>query len=400
MATKLYVEQPMKQATAETTAATTTAKPSRLAFIGMKGLPADLPGAGGGERETEAKTTRLVARGYDVTVYCRESYTGKAPAPFQAINLVALPALNKPGLEMLSHTLFSTLHALLIKRVDVINYHGMGNALYLPLVKLFGKRSVVYMDGIDWERPKWGKSAQLLLKWGAAAAFRWSDEVYTDNEASQRQFAALFKREPKLITLAAELWESPGTDQLAGLGLEAEKYILFVGMLRPDKGVHLLVEAYRELETTIPLVIVGDNPDDPAYVKRLKANADARVHFVGYQYGDTARQLFANCMLYVQPSVMEGNSPALMSAMACGRCVVVNGIEQNRETIGDAGLAFAPGDAVDLRRMLGELLANPARITELGLKARQRIERVYNWDRVVDTLENLYQNLLANRRAK
>lgn len=385
MATKLYADQTIEQVA--------TAKPSQLAFIGMKGLPADLPGAGGGERETEAKTKRLVARGHAVTVYCRVNYSGKTPAPFHGINLVALPSLRKPGLEMLSHTLLSTLHALLIQRADVINYHGMGNALFLPLVKLFGKRSVVYMDGIDWERPKWSKSAQLLLKWGAAAAFRWSDEVYTDNAASQRQFAEIFGREPKLITLAADLWESPGTDQLAGLGLKAEQYLLFVGMLRPDKGVHLLVDAYRELKTDLPLVIVGDNPDDPAYVKSLKEKADSRVHFVGYQYGDTARQLFANCLIYVQPSVMEGNSPALMSAMACGRCVVVNGIEQNRETIGEAGLAFAPGDSTDLRRILTELVSNQTRIAELGQKARARIEKVYNWERVVDEIETMYGTL-------
>lgn len=390
MATKLYAEPTIEKPASKKA---TTASSERLAFIGMKGLPADLPGAGGGERETEAKTKRLAARGYDVTVYCRQSYAGKAPAPFHGIKLVALPAMKKPGLEMLSHTLLSTLHALLVQRADVINYHGMGNALYLPLVKLFGKRSVVYMDGIDWERPKWGKSAQLLLKWGAAAAFRWSDEVYTDNAASQRQFAQIFGREPKLITLAADLWEAPGTDQLAGLNLQAENYLLFVGMLRPDKGVHLLIDAYRELDTDVPLVIVGDNPDDPAYVKRLKEKANERVRFVGYQYGDTARQLFANCLIYVQPSVMEGNSPALMSAMACGRCVVVNGIEQNRETIGDAGLAFAPGESADLRRILTELLQDRVQIRDLGQKARTRIETVYNWERVVDQIEQMYEGL-------
>lgn len=390
MATKLYTNQSLNESSIAARART---KPEKLAFIGMKGLPADLPGAGGGERETEAKTKRLAARGYDVTVYCRANYTGKSPERFHDINLVALPSLNKPGLEMLSHTLLSTLHALVVERADVVNYHGMGNALYLPLVKLFGKRSVVYMDGIDWERPKWGKMAQQLLKWGAAAAFRWSDEVYTDNAASQRQFAQIFGREPMLITLAADLWDPPGTEQLATLDLEAEKYLLFVGMLRPDKGVHLLVDAYRELETDIPLVIVGDNPDDPAYVKSLKEKADDRVRFVGYQYGDAARQLFAHCLVYIQPSVMEGNSPALMSAMACGRCVVVNGIEQNRETIGEAGLAFAPGESADLRRTLAQLLSNPHQITELGQLARKRIESVYNWERVVDELEEMYQKL-------
>ena len=371
----------------------TTTERRRLAFIGMKGLPADLPGAGGGERETEAKTKRLAERGHEVIVYCRQHYTGKSPERFHKIDLIALPSMDKPGLEMLSHTLLSTLHALMVRRVDVINYHGMGNALYLPLVKLFGKRSVVYMDGIDWERPKWGKNAQRLLKWGAAAAFRWSDEVYTDNAASQRQFAEIFGREPKLITLAADLWESPGSDKVLELDLTPENYILFVGMLRPDKGVHLLVEAYNALDTDVPLVIVGDNPDDPAYVQRIKENANERVRFLGYQYGDAARQLFANCLIYVQPSVMEGNSPALMSAMACGRCVVVNGIEQNRETIDDAGLAFSSGESADLCRILTELLQDREQISAFGHKARKRIETVYNWERVVDELEDVYNTL-------
>lgn len=366
----------------------------RLAFIGMKGLPPDLPGAGGGERETDAKTRRLAARGYDVTVYCRDNYIADPPPIYEGVHLICLPApVQRAGMEMLSHTFLATLHTIFTNRADVINYHGMGNGLFLPLAKLGRKKTVVYMDGIDWERPKWGRSARTLLKWGAAAAFRWADVVYVDNYASQREFAERFDKAPEVITLAADLWDPPGSDLLPGLGLEPDNYLLFVGMLRPDKGVHLLIEAYRDLDTDIPLVIVGENPDDPAYVRALKDRSDGRVKFLGYRYGQEARQLFANCLIYVQPSVMEGNSPALMSAMATGRCVIVNGIEQNRETIGDAGIAFEAGNVDDLRRQLQALLADRSRIRELGNCARHRIETVYNWERVVDELELVYQKL-------
>lgn len=363
-------------------------QPPRLAFIGMRGLPPDLPGAGGGERETDAKTRRLAARGYDVTVYCRNSYIQNPPAEYEGVKLIGLPVLSsKAGLETLSHTFLATLHAVLNDTADVINLHGMGNALFLPIVRLGRKKSVVYMDGIDWERPKWSNSARTLLRWGAAAAFRWADLVYVDNVVSQQQFTELFDREPQVITLAADLWDPPGSDLLPALGLEPEHYLLFVGMLRPDKGVHLLVEAYTRLDTDIPLVIVGENPDDPAYVQGLKDSSDERVKFVGYRYGDEARQLFANSLIYIQPSVMEGNSPALMSAMACGRCVVVNGIEQNRETIGEAGIAFEAGNSEALYEVLDELLQDRERIDQLGGLARQRIDQVYNWESVVDQLE-------------
>jgi glycosyltransferase involved in cell wall biosynthesis len=366
----------------------------RLAFIGMKGLPPDLPGAGGGERETDAKSRRLAERGYDVTVYCRNSYIQDPPADFEGVRLIGLPVpIKRAGLEAMSHTPLATLHAVLTNQADILNFHGMGNGLFLPLAKLGRKKTVVYMDGIDWERPKWGRLARTMLKWGATAAFRWADAVYVDNVTSQQEFANYFGKSPQVITLAADLWEPPGDDLLPGLGVQPNHYILFVGMLRPDKGVHLLVDAYSKLDTDIPLVIVGENPDDPAYVQGLKDKSDERVKFVGYRYGLEARQLFANCLIYVQPSVMEGNSPALMSAMATGRCVVVNGIEQNRETIGEAGVAFEAGNADDLRRQLELLLNDPERIRCLGDQARQRIETVYNWERVVDKLERLYETL-------
>ncbi len=372
---------------------TAAKKKNRLAFIGMKGLPPDLPGAGGGERETDAKTRRLAERGWDVTVYCRWNYNRHPPETYHGVKLVTLPSFSRPGIEMLSHTFLATLHAILTNRSDVISYHGMGDGLYLPLTKLGRKRTVVYMDGIDWERPKWGRMARFLLKLGANAALRWADYVYVDNIASQKQFAHIFKRAPEVITLGADFWDPPGDEAVTTNGLTPENYILFVGMLRPDKGVHLLIEAYTQLDTDVPLVIVGENPDDPTYVQSLKDASDERVHFLGYQYGVAARQLFANCMIYVQPSVMEGNSPALMSAMACGRCVVVNGIEQNRETIGDAGVAFAAGDTRDLRKQLASLLDDLDRIKNLGEKAHKRINDVYNWERVVDKLEQVYEVL-------
>ena len=365
----------------------------RLAFIGMRGLPPDLPGAGGGERETDAKAKRLAARGWDVTVYCRWNYIKEPPVDYYGVKLVSLPSMSRPGLESMSHTFLATLHALLNNRCDIVSYHGMGNALFLPLVKLGGKRSVVYMDGIDWERPKWGRMARFMLKWGAASAFRWGDVVYVDNKTSQMEFERYFGKAPQLITLAADLWDDPGWDLLPGLEIVPEKYLLFVGMLKPDKGVNLLIEAYSKLQTDIPLVIVGDNLDDPEYVQQLKYASDDRVRFLGFQYGRAAQQLFANCLIYVQPSIMEGNSPSLMSAMACSRCVVVNGIAQNRETIGDAGIAFEAGNAEDLYSKLTTLLDDPKQISSLGQFARQRIETVYNWESVVDQLDLMYESL-------
>jgi glycosyltransferase involved in cell wall biosynthesis len=370
---------------------TDTGRRLRIAFVGMRGLPADLPKAGGGERETEAKATRLAQRGHEVVVYCRWHYNRYPSSPYYGVRLISLPSIPTKNFDTVSHSLLATLHALFANTADILSFHGMGNGLFVPLARLAGKRTVVYMDGVDWERPKWGALARVALRYGAGFAFRWADAVYVDNRSSQDQFRSLFGVSAEVITLAADSWGDPGQDRLAEYNLESGKYILFVGLLKPDKGVHILVEAYEGLDTDLPLVIVGDSPDGGPYVQQLKSTRDRRIRFLGYVYGKAAQQLFANCYIYVQPSLMEGNSPALMSAMACGRCVVVSDIEQNLETIGATGVAFRCGDGLSLRQTLTGLLNAPEQVYALGRQARERIDTTYNWDIVVNELEKLYR---------
>ena len=373
-------------------------KPLRVAVIGLRGLPADRPKAGGGERAIEEWSSRLALRGYDSIVYCRWHYNRRPSTPYKGIRLVSLPSIPTKSLDTLSHSLLATLHVALAGTADIIQYGGMGTGLLAPLGKLCRKKVVVAVDGIDWERPKWGPAARFALRLGARTAFRWADVVHVDNRIAQRQFGELFGRSPELITLAAEACDNPGSDLIAPFGVEPHKYVLFVGLLKPDKGVHVLVEAYRNMQTALPLVIVGDSPDAGDYVQRLKSTSDDRVRFLGYVYGSGVQQLFANCLLYVQPSLMEGNSPALMTAMGYGRAVVASDIEQNMETIGDAGATFVKGDAGSLAQVLTELIGDSQEVERLGALARERVATVYNWDRSTDRLDHLYRQVWSGPR--
>jgi len=367
----------------------------RLAIIGNKGLPADLPGAGGGERGAEAIATGLAKRGHLITMYCRWHYNRHPPLIWKNVHLKSLPSIKNKNFDTLIHSFLSTIHIIMKNTADIVVSHGMGSALYLPLLKLFGKKTAVYLDGVDWERPKWGKIAKFVLKVAAKFAFAFADEIIVDNRVSQKIFENLYNKQISVITLGADIWDYPGDDLLSQWGLIANEYILFIGFLKPDKGVHTLIKAYNELDTDFPLVIVGDSADEREYVKEIKQISNKDVKFLGFVYGNAARQLYANCFIYVQPSLMEGNSPSLMSAMACGRCVVVSGIEQNLETIGKAGIAFKSEDYEDLKTKLEFLLNNPDKTNELGDKALKRIKQVYNWEIIINQFENLYVNLIS-----
>ncbi len=368
-------------------------KPLRVAVIGLRGLPADRPKAGGGERAIEEWFSRLALRGYDSIVYCRWHYNRRPPTQYRGIRLVSLPSIPTKSLDTLSHSLLATLHVALAGTADIIQYGGMGTGLLAPLGKLCRKKVVVALDGIDWDRPKWGPIARFALRLGARTAFRWADAVHVDNALAQRQFDGLFGRSPELITLAAETPDDPGSDALVRFGVKPHEYVLFVGLLKPDKGVHVLLEAYRRVQTELHLVIVGDSPDAGDYAQRLRSMSDGRVRFLGYVYGSDVQQLFANCLLYVQPSLMEGNSPALMTAMGYGRAVVTSDIEQNAETVGEAGATFVSGDAISLAQVLTQLICDAQEVERLGGLARERIATVYSWDRSTDRLDHLYRQV-------
>jgi len=226
---------------------------------------------------------------------------------------------------------------------------------------------------------------------------RHSDAIVTDTPPAHRFYLEEMGRDTTYIPYGANLEDVKGTDTLDRLGLTPRDYILFVGRLVPEKGVKYLIEAFEGLNTRRRLVIVGDDPYNPDYVQELRATRDPRILFTGYVFGNGFQQLMRHCRIYVQPSEVEGTSPVLLTAMAYGRPVVVNGIPENLHTVGDAGFAFPPGDVRVLRDILHAILEDDERLREMGRKGVERVRANYNWDRIADQFEHLFQSLVASR---
>src|ERR1041384_3115663 len=98
----------------------------RIALLGTRGIPANY---GGFETFAEELSTRLVARGHTVTVYCRERF---ANAEYRGVRLQYLPTIRHKYFDTLAHTFVSTLH-LLTHRVDVALYCNGANAIFTVL---------------------------------------------------------------------------------------------------------------------------------------------------------------------------------------------------------------------------------------------------------------------------
>jgi len=360
----------------------------RIAIVGIRGLP---PLYGGGETASDELARRLVSRGHDVLVYCRvHNSAPPRPRAYHGIRLCHLPSLHTKNLDTPTHIILSVLHLVFRERVDVVLLSGVGTWFVIPWLHLFGKKTVMWADGKDWERGKWGRFAKNYLKWSARESVKHSDAIVTDTKIAHEMYRDELGRETDYIPYGANIEPVDGNDELKRWGLSTEEYLLFVGRLIPEKGVHYLIEAFERLDTSRQLVIVGDNPYNPAYVDSLKRTSDSRILFTGYVFGEGFKQLMRNCLLYVQPSDVEGTSPVLLTAMGYARPVVVNGIPENLATVGQAGISFRPGDVDDLERILRDLIVDAGRLSELGQLSEARVRAHYDWDHIAEQFEQVF----------
>lgn len=366
-------------------------------MAGLKGIPATY---GGIERAVEEIGARLAARGHEVSVYCRTHYTPDGTRHHRGMTLVRLPSFARRTLDTLSHTALTAFHAL-GARHDVVHLHSLGNAPFIPLFRI--RRPVVLtLHGLETVQAKWAGAGQRYFRACERPACRWPDAVTSVSRAHAAELERRFGRRLLTIPNGAAPQDAGDPAPLAALGLVPRGYLLFMARLVPEKGAHHLIEAYRALDTPLPLVIAGDAaPGDP-YVARLKAQAapDPRIRFTGFAFGETWRALLGHPLFTVHPSESEGLSLGLLESMAFGNAVLVSDLAENLDVTGATGGAWFPsGDAAALRRELAALLTAPDRLVTLRAAARERVRAAYDWNGIVDRYEAVYASITPARPA-
>lgn len=277
---------------------------------------------------------------------------------------------------------------------EVVHIHGEGPAFWCGIPKLLGKRVVVTVHGLDWKREKWkGSFGAEFIRWGEKAAVRSADEIIVLSADTRCYFQKTYSRRTVYIpngTSAAEKLEPREITQK--YGLEKDGYFLFLGRLVPEKGIHHLIRAFRDVGTSKRLVIAGSASDTDAYAAELHrlAAADRRVLFTGFAAGRILGELYSNAYAYVLPSELEGMPISLLEAMSYGCCCVVSDIPGCAETVEDHGLLFPRGNTAALRECLQQLCDRPELAEHYRAGAAALVRGKYNWDEVTEQTLALY----------
>ena len=368
----------------------------RIAFIGGRGVISRYSGI---EAYYEEAGQRLSEMGYKITVYCRTHFT-PASREHCGMQLVHLPSIHSKHLDTLTHTFLSTIHAI-FSDCEIVHYHALGPALFSFLPRLFGKRTVVTVQGLDWRRRKWGYLASWVLRVGELAAAHCPNTTMVVSKTLQEYFRRQHGTKTTYIPNGALLREKIPARRLSQWGLDSDGYILFLGRLSPEKNCDLLLDAYRKLDTAAKLVFAGGSSHTDSYVDHLRQFQSDRVRFLDWVSGEDLAELLTHAMLFVLPSDVEGLSLALLDAMGAGVCVLASDIPENRELVEDAGFTFRSGDVEDLSRQIAFLLRHPEMRGAAAKRARERIEESYLWPQIATQIALAYDELTgrAGQRA-
>lgn len=363
----------------------------RISLIGTRGVPARY---GGFETAVEEIGQRLVARGHEVTVYCR--FAADSTSSHLGMTLVHLPALRSRSAETLSHTLLSMLH-LQRDPPDVSIVFNTANAPLLPLLRMRGIPVGLHVDGLEWRRSKWGRWARKYARAAERLAVRWSDELIADAIAIQSYYRREHAVGSRYIAYGARILDGINGEQLESFSLDSHSYHLVVARLEPENHVHMLIDGYLQSSTKLPLVIVGSVPYETPYVKRIRAAAAPNpngVRLLGSIWDqDVLDALYANARTYLHGHSVGGTNPSLLRAMGAATPVMALDVDFNREVLGDTGRFF--GEPSQLAALLDETDQDGDELAERGRSGKRRVSTHYDWDDVTDSYEQLCRDLAS-----
>lgn len=356
----------------------------RIAIVGTRGIPARY---GGFETFAEQLGHRLVARGHQVTVYCRRRHS---PPCYRGVRLRYLPSVRHKYLETISHTALSTLH-LLLRPPDVALYCNAANAIFTLWPRLRGVPVIMNVDGLERRRRKWNCVARAWYRLSERLATWLPDAVVSDAETIARYYQDRYRKQTHFIPYGAEVGKVQTCAELERLGLVAGGYFLYVSRMEPENNALLVRRAFEQVRTDLRLVMVGDAPYARRYIAQVRDTRDTRILFPGAIYGQGYQELQSHCFAYIHATEVGGTHPALVEAMGRGALVLYLNTPENAEVAADAGIPFQPHELPDKLRLA--LSLGPAERESYARKAMDRVRRRYDWEQITDAYESLFRQV-------
>lgn len=357
----------------------------KLQILGTRGIPAR---HGGFETFAERLALYLVDQGWDVTVYCHEEGTGEpGEAEWRGVRLVHIPVAREGAVGTIIFDWKSTLMA--ARREGLILTLGYNTALFNLWYRLRGKRNLVNMDGLEWQRDKWGRLEKAWLYLNERLGCWFGNHLIADHPEIQAHLQTrVSARKITMIPYGAERVTHADSALIAAFGLQPQGYAVVIARPEPENSLLEIVAGFSRKPRGLKLVVLGQyKPQENPYHRQVLEAASEEVLFPGAIYDKPvveAFRFFAG--FYVHGHTVGGTNPSLVEALGCGLPVLAHDNPFNRWVAGSAGVYFKTGDFASA---LEPLLGDDNDLARMRTASVARFEERFTWQQVLAEYEQL-----------
>ncbi len=340
---------------------------------------------------------RLAEMGHDIVMYCRRgSFPPAMRVPeYRGVRLVYVPSPGGKNFSGLIATFFAVVHALVTGRYQIFFFVNVGMGHHAALCRLFGRKVVMNVNGLDWTRAKWGPVARWYFRSAARSAVKFCNELVTDAEAMRQFYLDEFHKETTMIAYGANVESSSRPELIRQFNVERDGYYLIASRLIPENHADLIAEAFLASGSRRKLLVAGGANYDSPFHARLRELSGDKLILIGHiDDQDVVKELHCNCFAYLHGHSVGGTNPSLLKAMGFGNCVLALDTVFNREVLGDGGLFF-PRDSGVLAGMIREIESSPETVAELRRKGPARILANYTWEKISGQYDVLFREVAA-----
>lgn len=238
--------------------------------------------------------------------------------------------------------------------------------------------------------------ATMLAGHRLAGTWRHKVDVYiTLNDFGRRKFVEGGLPADKVVVKPNFIAPDPGPGEGRG------DFALFAGRLTAEKGIEVMLEAWRELGARIPLLIMGDGPAAPE-VEAAAREIDGVTYLARRPFAEVLEHM-GRARFFVFPSVWyEGFPRTIIECYARSLPILASAIGPVADVVvdGRTGLHCRPGDPQDLVAKAQRLLDNPAELGAMRAHARAEFESRYTASANLEQLLGIYERAMAGRRVR
>ena len=372
----------------------------KIAIIGIRGIPFTYSGF---EVFAEELSVGLAKKNHKLTVYCRKNYFDNILDDYKKVELIYLPTIKTKYFETIIHSFFSTIHACIVGKYDIIYYLGVSNSLFTFFPRLFGIKTLINIDGLDWKREKWSYIGKIYLKFSEYLSSFLPNMTITDSLYVKNYYQRQYRKSIDYLPYGFFTQSKKKKLRFNNLNLKKNEYFIWVGRFVPDNKLEEIVIAFKKIKTNYKLIVVGDDLYESNYKKYISAltYSDPRIILTGFISHSECAYIMKNSLAYIETKRSGGAHPSLIDAMGLGCLIISNNHKANKSIIKNLGFYYSIYDPVEsLGKIIKKIIfiKNSLILRKMRAKVRNEAEAHYSWTKIVDHYEKLFLTLIQQHK--